>query len=128
MGHHNGTLGAVRVASVALVVAAIALLAAAGLALVVWDDVAERSAANAAFAEAIQEERARATRENCRKQNRRNHKAVARVGERTRMLPPVEQREGREGRAYTIALIDALAPVRDCEQLVERTVVQGEPD
>jgi hypothetical protein len=113
---------------VLVVLVAASILLAAGLAINLLDDTTGDVSQNTAFVEAIQEERARATRENCRIQNAQNRNTVARVRERYRLLSPTERREGRESRDYTIALIDALAPVRDCKKLVKRTVVDREPD
>jgi hypothetical protein len=106
----------------------VSLVASIALGVDALSGVFNRAAANREFLDAIQAERARATLEACRAQNRRHDNTVARVNERYRTLPPVERREAREGRDYTIALVDALAPKRKCKVLVERTVVEGEPD
>jgi hypothetical protein len=108
--------------SLGLAVIAGAFLLAVVLGVSTLSGVFSRTADNAAFAEAIQKERARATLENCQMQNARNRNTVAQVRKRYRSLPPAERRAGRDNRDYTIALIQALAPMRNCDRVVERAV------
>lgn len=88
-----------------------------------------RTTENAEFAEAIQDERARATLQACRAQNARHQATVKTLDRVIAGLPAGPRRqEATERRDGTVALIDALVPLRNCKKLVERTVVQGKPD
>jgi hypothetical protein len=124
-GHSNG--GKKHYRTIAIAALGISILLAGVLGVDRLSQTAERSHRNADIVDAIQEERARAVRMNCEGQNARNRETVRRVRERFRSLSPTERREGREGRDYTIALVNALAPVRNCDRVVRRTVVEGNP-
>lgn len=77
----------------------------------------------------VQQERANATRRNCVEVNGR-HDNTVRVLDRVlnragQDLTPAQRRDLEQSRAATILLIDALAPRRDCDDLVQRTVGSG---
>jgi hypothetical protein len=111
---------------VVLVAASIAMVMVLGVVLLA--NVFSRTETNADFAEAIQRERARATLENCQKQNARHRNTVRTLDRIIAGTPPARRRQARERRAGTVLLIQALVPLRECKRVVERTVVKGEPD
>jgi hypothetical protein len=67
---------------------------------------------NHSQSEQIQDERAHSIMRSCTEQNDRNKNTKAKI--------PADAPE--RDRQVTIALIDALAPVRDCDLLVQQTV------
>lgn len=92
------------------------LTGAVALGFVAIGDAAEKATTAAAAAkdatEQINDERARNVRANCLDQNDRNESTKAAIPESA----------SSEGRKVTESLIDALAPVRDCEALVAEQV------
>jgi hypothetical protein len=70
----------------------------------------------------IQQQRATATRVNCQEQNVRHDAAITELDRLIRRLPLPQRARAVRGRDGTVALINALAPKRDCEALVRRTV------
>lgn len=102
-------------------IVAVALSIALGLILYSLVDTGQRSESNAQIASQIQDERARATLLNCRAQNKRHSRLVKALD------PLIEQRdpsraERKAARQFTTALADAIAPIRDCKKVVERSV------
>jgi hypothetical protein len=80
------------------------------------------------LAEAIQVQRAASLRLLCTEQNGRHDRTVRELDRRlalaVRMASPSRARRIRESRAFTVALIEALAPHRDCATFV-RTHLAG---
>jgi cell division protein FtsN len=76
--------------------------------------------------QAIQAERARNVRANCLDTNDRHDRTIATLDRRlqvaVRRAPPAQARQIRASREFSVALINALAPRRDCERLVKRQV------
>jgi hypothetical protein len=76
--------------------------------------------------QAIQAERARNVRANCLDTNGRHDRTIATLDRRlqvaVRRAPPAQARQIRASREFTVALINALAPRRDCERLVKLQV------
>jgi hypothetical protein len=70
----------------------------------------------------VQEERANATRTACQGTNDRQDETKARLDELIFQLPPARRARAEAGQRGTVLLIEALAPKRDCEALVERSV------
>jgi hypothetical protein len=74
----------------------------------------------------IQTEREQSIRTACVDQNARHRATVAQLDARLRLAvataSPAQARQIRQSRAFTVALIDALAPVRDCDAVVRRSV------
>jgi hypothetical protein len=68
----------------------------------------------------IQQQRAEAV--NCREQNARHDAAITELDRLIRLLPLSRRARAVQGRDGTVALIEALAPKRDCSALVRRTV------
>lgn len=71
----------------------------------------------------IQLERARNVLSNCEDSNARHDRTVAQLERLVEAIrDPVRRARAVQGMAGTVALIDALAPKRDCRALVERQV------
>jgi hypothetical protein len=71
----------------------------------------------------IQRERAEAIRVNCQEQNVRHDLTIRKLDELIDRLPPGRRkRRAVSNRDGTVALIEALAPKRDCERLVRESV------
>lgn len=109
-----------RNAGIALLVASVAIAFAIG---VLFQTVARSSddAVSAKnLAERIQRERIRSIRENCEGSNARNRETKRRLDRLIVRLPPERRARAKASAAGTRLLIDALAPVRDCDRLVAR--------
>lgn len=105
----------------------VSLLLASGLVVDRLASTSVRSVNNEQVTVAIQSERARATRENCQLQNERHHNTIRTLDDLVANRPPAERAAARAGAAQFKLLIDALVPVRNCEELVRRTVVESVP-
>ena len=82
-------------------------------------DDERQDAANAKLSYEIQAQRREFVWRACRNQNERHLKAEKVVDGRIRSLPPGEARQAAvAGRAFTFALIDAIAPIQDCVEVV----------
>ena len=69
----------------------------------------------------IQDSRVDFVRQSCVAQNERNVATIRRLDQLIADLPPgSRQRRAVTNRASTVALIDALAPQRDCDRVVAR--------
>lgn len=78
---------------------------------------------NARITAQIQRERARNVRSNCEEQNRRHDATVRQLHRLVAELPPGPRKvRAVQGMAGSVALIQALAPRRDCSALVARQV------
>jgi hypothetical protein len=72
-------------------------------------------------ADDIQDSRVAFTAESCRQQNMRHDVTIRKLDQLIADLPPgTQKRRARRGRESTVALIDALAPERDCRAVVRR--------
>lgn len=75
---------------------------------------------------AIQHERADSIRRACIEQNARHDATVATLdrllAERMNEVPPARRAQLRDSRRFTVLLIDALAPKRDCSARVAESV------
>ena len=85
---------------------------------------------NKRFAEDIQQQRRDSIRDACVAQNKRHDGSVAALvkgSDEDQANAPNEdaRKEIRRRRDVTIALLDALAPVQDCEKLVKESVQGG---
>lgn len=78
--------------------------------------------ANGRLALEIQDERARSVRDSCEEVNRRHDSTIATLDKLLAKLPPSQRGRAKSNRDGTVLLIEALAPKRDCEALVRRTV------
>jgi hypothetical protein len=106
-------------AGIALV---LAVMLAGGVA--VWAVSSNQEAASSAqeLAEQIQRERIRSIRLSCEAQNRRNRNTIETLDELILGMPPgPRKKRAKQNRVGTVLLINALAPVRDCDRLVEDT-------
>jgi hypothetical protein len=74
------------------------------------------------LAEQIQRERARNIRSGCAESNARNRNTKRELDRLISELPARRRERAQASSAGTRLLIDALAPVRDCDSLVERQV------
>jgi hypothetical protein len=75
--------------------------------------------------EQVQAERQRNVFTNCQDINRRHHHTIAQLDAGIRAtirLHPERARRLRESRKFTVLLIQALVPERDCEALARRQV------
>jgi cell division protein FtsB len=73
--------------------------------------------------QAIQRERARNVRTNCEEQNRRHDATIRQLHRLVDELPPGPRKvRAVQGMAGSVALIQALAPKRDCRALVAQQV------
>ena len=70
----------------------------------------------------VQEERASATREACQGTNDRQDETKAALDELISRLPPERRARAEQRQRGTVLLIEALAPKRDCERVVQRNV------
>lgn len=74
----------------------------------------------------IQSQRERNIRESCEAQNRRHDGTIGvldrLIAQRAKSASPAEVRQMRSSRAYTVLLIDALAPHQDCADVVARSL------
>ena len=70
----------------------------------------------------IQQERERTIRESCLAVNDRQDLTKARLDELISELPSARRVRAEAGQRGTVLLIEALAPKRDCEQVVHRSV------
>jgi hypothetical protein len=78
---------------------------------------------NHALIVAIQRERARNIEQNCRDTNARHDVTIRRLHQLVEQLPPGPRKvRAVQGMAGSVALIDALAPRRDCRALAARQV------
>ena len=71
--------------------------------------------------EAIQENREELIRTGCEEQNARNHNTIATLDallEQAKDENPERARRIEESRDFTVLLINALVPVRDCDEVV----------
>lgn len=79
---------------------------------------------NANRVDDIQQSRVDITRQSCEAQNDRHDKTIAEYDDRiaaakkSGLLTDEQLSRLQESRAFTVALIDALAPVQDCEALI----------
>jgi hypothetical protein len=107
-----------------LVAIGVAATLVAGLILQRLDVTFSNDESNAAVARAIQAERARATRVSCEVQNVRHGQIVVALDGflAERSATPAERAEARQ---FTTALAEAIAPKRDCDKVVARSVRQG---
>jgi hypothetical protein len=107
---------------VALAAAGLAIAFAVGL-LVHEVAVSSETAVSAKnLAEQIQRERARNIRSGCAESNARNRNTKRELDRLISELPARRRERAQASSAGTRLLIDALAPVRDCDSLVERQV------
>lgn len=72
------------------------------------------------LAHRIQASRVEATLRACEEQNHRHNQTVAKLDMLIAKVPPDQRARAKASRDSTIALIDALVPVRDCDQVVDR--------
>jgi hypothetical protein len=56
-------------------------------------------------------------RDNCVQQNQRHDATIAQLDHEIALLPPRMRVRAVANRAFTVALIDALSPVRDCKRM-----------
>jgi len=69
----------------------------------------------------VQQSRVEVTRTNCLAQNNRHDATVRKLDQLIADIPPgARRRRAERGRASTVALIDALAPKRDCKAVVDQ--------
>lgn len=77
-------------------------------------------------AERIQQERERSIRTQCVEQNHRNANTIRELDRRLliarRVATPSQVKRLEESRAFTVSLINALAPRHDCDAVISRTV------
>ena len=78
--------------------------------------------ANGRLAGEIQDERARSVRASCQEVNDRHDTTIATLDKLLAKLPPSQRARAKSSRDGTVLLIEALAPKRNCEALVRRTV------
>jgi NhaP-type Na+/H+ or K+/H+ antiporter len=76
-----------------------------------------------ALATQIQTERVRNIRSSCESQNMRNRAAIKALGTLVAKLPPAER--AKSGSAGIVLLINALAPVRNCDSVVREQSPSG---
>lgn len=105
---------------VALVAVGVALSFAAGVLVRAVVQGSDKAVSAHNLAEQIQEERVRSIRENCEASNARNRETKRRLDRLIRELPVERRARAKASAAGTRLLIDALAPVRDCDRLVAR--------
>jgi hypothetical protein len=74
------------------------------------------------LAHAIQEQRVTQAHDNCLDENTRHRNTVATLDGVIARLPAARRKQAEASRQFTVLLIDALAPVRDCE-LVAKSVI-----
>ena len=77
---------------------------------------------NADLAHTIQDERARSSRLSCENQNTRNRAAMKALAAALARLPAAERPPATSIAARTIIVINAIAPVRDCDAVVKSQV------
>jgi hypothetical protein len=83
--------------------------------------VAVLFAFNQATAGDIQDSRAELVRESCEQQNKQHDNTIRRLDVAIAAIPPgPRKRRAERNRRYTVSLIEALAPERDCDRLVRR--------
>jgi type VI protein secretion system component VasK len=70
----------------------------------------------------IQKERERSIRTTCEEQNKRNKSTVRALDQLIEQAPASRRDRARQSRAGTVLLINALAPMQDCEELVRDRV------
>lgn len=70
----------------------------------------------------VQIQRAASIRRNCEDVNARHDSTIRELDRIVTALPASRRARARQRRAATVALIDALAPHRDCDALVARNV------
>lgn len=90
-------------------------------------DARRVAAQTRALSHQIQRERARSVRATCAEQNARHDGAIATlaaIDRQLRMASPQDRAQLRAYRRFSASLIEALAPRRDCADLVTRTVGQ----
>lgn len=76
-----------------------------------------------ARAAAIERSRVDVLVRSCRQQNRNHDKTIRILDRRIAQFPPGRRRDRAErGRAFTVALIEALAPHRDCARRAQRLI------
>lgn len=73
----------------------------------------------AALAREVADQRRESIRGSCEDSNTRHDRTIATLDRLLRRVPPAERQQARARRASTILLIDALAPKRDCEKVVQ---------
>jgi hypothetical protein len=74
------------------------------------------------LAQAIQRQRVSQARDNCLDENARHKNTVDTLDGLIADLPAARRKQAEASRQFTVLLIDALAPVRDCD-LVAKAVV-----
>jgi hypothetical protein len=85
--------------------------------------IATTTNANRDLIRAIQAERLRNIRQNCQDTNTRHDVTIRRLHQLVEQLPPGPRKvRAVQGMAGSVALIDALAPRRDCRALAARQV------
>lgn len=70
----------------------------------------------------IQAERRASVLRNCHDQNQRHWNTIATLDELIAQAPPARRAQAAASRRYTVLLIQALAPLQDCDALVKRAV------
>jgi uncharacterized membrane protein YccC len=69
----------------------------------------------------IQKERARSIRQNCEDQNMRHTRTIDALDKAiAAATPPARKARAVANRIYTVRLINALAPLRDCDAVVRK--------
>lgn len=72
------------------------------------------------FAEKIQQNRVEVTRRACEDQNTRHDDTVTQLDALIALAPANQRAQAKASEKYTVRLIDALVPVRDCDKVVAR--------
>lgn len=73
----------------------------------------------------IQRERRAAVIRACQDTNERHRNTIRTLDQRIAKLPPKQRAQAMNGRDFTVQLINALAPLQDCEKLADRVVPTG---
>lgn len=68
----------------------------------------------------VQSDRESNIRRNCVSSNERHDDTVKTLDRLVAQVPADRRQRARDGRSSTVALIDALAPKRDCDRVVEQ--------
>ena len=66
----------------------------------------------------IQQQRAEGILRNCMDQNQRHRSTIATLDSVIAQLPKSQRAQAIKNRNFTVLLIDALAPLQDCQRLV----------
>jgi len=78
---------------------------------------------NGDLVQQVQRSRAASLLDDCKDQNRRNLATVKVIGQQVTEYAPIQRAQARIRATEAIQIVNALAPVRDCEAIVTKRIV-----